>query len=392
MIRKIQDFLLYSYLFSISFQELQLFDLGSMSIPKIIAFLYLFFVMLDLNSFLKFEKIRPFLVPLVLFFIFLCGINIININVTSFAFFDFTLFINLILFWLITIHFSRNDIVASRALFFLAFGSIVLSLLYFFDIGVLVDDAGRTYLFNDNPNFVGIKMSISIVVLLFIVVQNNLNLNLLRYLFLSPVFLMFELLNETGSRVSFISFILMLLTGLFFITIPGRMTKMFLVLIIFGFFYYIVNLLLDNPLLLLRLSSSAENSDIAGRDVIFSNIWDVVKNDFLLGIGQTGYFAKFGNGSPHNVLLEIFTYTGIVGLSMYLFFLLNVLRTALKSRSVEKNILPLILLIPLFGLILSGQILTLKLGWIIFSYIASRVYFFEKRNNVSLRAHSLKVN
>jgi O-antigen ligase len=379
MIRKIQDFLLYSYLFSINFQELQLFDFVSLSIPKIIAFLYLLFVLPDINSFLNIEKIRSFIVPLIVFFIYLSGINIINITVDSYSFFDFGLFINLVLFWLITVHFSRNDIVPTRALFYLAFGSIFLSLLYFFDIGVLIDDNGRTYLFNDNPNFVGIKMSISIIVLLFVVVQNNLNLNLLRYILLLPVFLMLALLNDTGSRVSLISLILMLLTGLFFIRIPGRMANFFLVIIIFGFFYYLINLVLDNPLLLLRLSSSVENNDIAGRDVIFSDIWDVVKNEFLLGIGQTGYFAKFGNGSPHNVLLEIFTYAGVFGLLLYVYFLCRMLKTALRSLAFERNILPVILLIPLFGLILSGQILTLKLGWVLFSYIASRIYFVKPR-------------
>ena len=121
---------------------------------------------------------------------------------------------------------------------------------------------------------------------------------------------------------------------------------------------------------------------MAGREVIYAELWEVINNNLFFGIGQTGYFAKFGDGSPHNVLLEILCYSGIIGLSMYLLFLYNILKIAIKSKSIEGNILPLILLIPLLGLILSGQILTLKLGWCIFSYIASRIYFLNTEKNL----------
>ena len=132
--------------------------------------------------------------------------------------------------------------------------------------------------------------------------------------------------------------------------------------------------------MLLRLISSVEDKDLSGREVAYAEIWEVVNNNFVFGIGQTGYFEKFGDGSPHNVLLEILCYSGIIGLLMYLLFLLNILRTALKSNSLNGDILPLILFIPLLGLILSGQILTLKLGWCIFAYIASKIYFLRPVN------------
>ena len=196
---------------------------------------------------------------------------------------------------------------------------------------------------------------------------------------------MLKLLIETGSRVSLISFILMMLVGFYYINKNGFFIKVFLFLIFSGLIFYIYNFVLENQFLLLRLSSSIEDKDLAGREVIYIEIWEVVKNNFLVGIGQTGYFAKFGEGSPHNVLLEILCYSGIFGLTMYLLFLLNILRTALKVKTINKNILPLILLIPILGLILSGQILTLKLGWVLFSYIASRIYFI----NTSLKVDSL---
>jgi O-antigen ligase len=377
MIKKLQDLLLYAYFFSINFQEFKLFNLGFLSIPKIIAFLYFLFLLPNINFFLKPQKINYILFPIFSYFLFLFCINILNINIKSLAIFDFTLFINIILFWLSTIHFSRDVTIANKAIFSLAIGSVFLAFFYFLGIGVESDEQGRISIFGDNANFVGIKMSISIILILFIVIQNSLHFNWVRYLLFLPIPIMLKLLIETGSRVSLISFILMILVGFYFVKKNGIFIKVFLFLILSGLIFYIYKFVLENQILLLRLSSSIEDKDLGGREVIYTEISEVVKNNFLIGIGQTGYFTKFGDASPHNVLLEILCYSGIFGLTMYLLFLLNILRTALKAKSVEKNILPLILLIPLLGLILSGQILTLKLGWVIFSYISSRIYFLN---------------
>ncbi len=377
MIKKCQDFLLCSYFFSINFQEYKLFNLGFLSIPKIIALFYLLFLLPSLNYFLKPQKINYTVLPIFILFSFLFFINILNITPKSLGIFDFTLFINIILFWCFAIHFSKDNFISNKAMLSLALGSVFLALFYFMGIGIDSDEQGRISVFGDNANFVGIKMAISIILILFIVIQNSLNFNWVRFSLFLPIPIMLKLLIETGSRVSLISFILMTLVGFYFVKKNGISIKIILLLIFGTLIFYIYNFVIENQFLLLRLSSSIEDKDLAGRDVIYAEIWEVVKNNLFFGIGQTGYFAKFGDGSPHNVLLEILCYSGIFGLVLYLMFLLNLLRTALMSKKIEKNILPLILLIPLLGLIFSGQILTLKLGWVIFSYIASRIYFLN---------------
>lgn len=377
MLKRIQDFLLCSYFFSINFQELQLFNLGFLSIAKIIAFLYLLFIIPSLNNILRSNKIFSLLIPIVSYFVYLFLINIININENSFAIFDLTLFINIILFWISAAHFSRDFSVANKAILCLTLGSVLLACFYYLGIGTELDEMGRVSMFGDNSNFVGIKMAIAINTILFLVIQNSLHFNWLRYLLLLPIPVMLKLLIDTGSRVSFVSLILMILLGFYFVKKNGILIKILLLFILSGLILYMYNFLIENEFLLLRLFSSIEDKDLAGRDVIYDELLQVVKNNFVFGIGQTGYFKNFGIGSPHNVLLEILCYSGIIGLSTYLLFLYNILATALKSISIEGDILPLILLVPLLGLILSGQILTLKLGWCIFSYIASRIYFFN---------------
>jgi len=377
MLRKVQDFLICSYFFSINFQEYKLFNLGFLSIPKIVAFLYIISLLPSIQSLSRNSKVNYIFLQVFIFYFFLVVINIFNISSSSFAFFDFSLFTNIVLFWLCSIHFSRKIIIAYKAFLFLALGSALLAVFNLFGIGVEPDESGRIYMFGDNPNFVGIKMVISIILILFLVIQNNLHLHWFRYFLLIPIPIMLKLLIETGSRVSLISFILMVLVGFYYVKKSGFFAKLFVLLALIGLVFYVYNFILENQLLLIRLTSSIDDKDLAGRDVIFSDIWGVVKYDFIFGIGQTGYFARFGDGSPHNVLLEIFCYSGIIGLFIFLIFLFSIFKVAFKSKIFHNNILPLVLLIPLLGLILSGQILTLKLGWVIFSFISSRNYFLK---------------
>ncbi len=378
MLKSVQNFLLFAYFFSINFQEYKLFNLGFLSIPKVIAIFYLLFLLPSIHIFLNTRRINFVLVPISIFFIHLTLINILNINDKSYEFLDFTLFINIILFWFITIHFSGNISISSYAVLSFALGSVLLSFFYLLEIGVVIDEHGRISIFDDNSNFVGIKMAVSIILIIFLVIQNTLQFNLLRYCLFLPIPLMLKLLIDTGSRVSLISLVLMMLVGFLLVKKNGTVIKITIFLIFTGSVLFFYNFILENPILLLRLSSSIETNDLAGREVIYAEIWDVVSNNLFLGIGQTGYFAKFGNGSPHNVLLEIICYSGILGLSFYFFFLYKTFIVAIKSKSSQNNILPFILLIPLCGLILSGQILDLKLGWVIFSYVASSKFFLNK--------------
>jgi O-antigen ligase len=259
--------------------------------------------------------------------------------------------------------------ISDKAILSFSIGSIFLASFYLFNIGVTISEDNRISLFGDNENFVGVKMSISIILILFIVFQNNLKLNKLRFILLIPIPIMFKLLIETGSRVSIISLLLMVLLSIYYIKINKLYIKLTLLIFVFILTFIAFQFILQNQLLLLRLFSSLENKDIGGRDVIFLEIWNQVRYYPILGIGQTGYYEFFGTGSPHNVLLEVFSYTGIIGLILYLYFLYDIYIISRRVLITKNIILPFLLIIPITGLLLSGQLLTLKLCWIIFAYI-----------------------
>jgi O-antigen ligase len=98
----------------------------------------------------------------------------------------------------------------------------------------------------------------------------------------------------------------------------------------------------------------------------------IIEKNYLFGIGETGYALKIGEMSPHNVFLEVLCYSGIIGLIIFTWFIIKVIRSAYLARKNVGLILPFLLLIPNLGLLLAGQLLYSKIGWVIFSYIFAR--------------------
>jgi O-antigen ligase len=78
--------------------------------------------------------------------------------------------------------------------------------------------------------------------------------------------------------------------------------------------------------------------------------------------------------SPHNVILEVLSYTGITGLFFYVLFLYRIFKISLKKYKKDGSLLQLLLLIPILGLLLSGQLLAVKIGYVIFAFCVSRKF------------------
>ena len=138
-----------------------------------------------------------------------------------------------------------------------------------------------------------------------------------------------------------------------------------------------------------RLQSSVGEGDIGGRQEIWLKVIPIIENNPLFGVGKTGYsqyalgvFNKFF--SPHNVLLEILIYTGIIGLSIFSYFLFRLVKQSYSYYIATGFLLSLLLFSPVFGLILSGQILGKKIVFIIFAFAASRIFYLNNTNKHSI--------
>ena len=335
-----------------------------------------------------------FLNPIILFFGLLCVVSIVNISPASYGFFDFSIFQNIVLFWILLNHVEYDNQVLEKGMLSFALGSVVLAILYYAGIGIEYTN-DRLTLFNDNQNNIGMRMSISVIVLLMIVLQNIFKFGKLRYLLLTPIPVMLTLMAQTGSRVAFISFVSAFIAGVILYNTKKLEVKFFVLVIGALLLIVIWRFIMQSELLSTRIMLTITEMDISERDVIWKKLLPLTKSNPVFGVGRTGYevFSQrvFGQlTSPHNVIIEVLCLTGLTGLFLYFLFLYRVFNQSYKSYRSEKKLLPLLLILPILGMMLSGQLLFVKIGWVIFAYASGNSVHNEDciiNGNINSRFH-----
>lgn len=378
----IQRWSLYLFFFSINFEVWDPLNTnGYFSVAKLTGILYLISILPSINNFIKVQNIKKFILLAWLFSTLLTIVSLVNINTYSSRFFSLTLFQNIFLFWFLINHERMEAGILDRGLFSFAVGSISVALFYYSGIGIEYN-YGRVSIFGDNENIVGLRMAISIIILLSIIIQNTLNIKKVRFLLLLPMPIMLTLMAETGSRVAFLSLALSFLAGVFLIRTTSFRKKLVVILIalIIGFlgWHYVG----ESEILKGRFLQSINEGDLSSRDAIWKSIMPLIKENSIFGVGETGYhkftIQKFGrNISPHNVLLEVLAYSGVVGLFIYLTFLTGLALNSFRYYNDTSLLLQILLFVPILGLLLSGQLLFVKIGWIIFAVSGSKVFYLN---------------
>lgn len=364
---------LFAFFFSINFEVWDPLNTGgSFSVSKLTGYIYLLMMIPLLIRNRTSDKIIKLIKPILLLFLLLCIISIVNISSTSQGFFDFSIFQNIVLFWILLNHEEQDNQVLEKGMLSFALGSVVLAILYYAGIGIDYTN-DRLTLFNDNQNNVGMRMSISVIILLMVVLQNIFKVGKLRYLLLTPIPVMLTLMAQTGSRVAFISFVTAFIAGVVLYNTKKMEAKFFVLVLGTLLLVVIWQFIMQSELLSTRIMLSITEMDISERDVIWKKILPLIKSNPVFGVGKTGYedfsqriFGQFT--SPHNVIIEVLCLTGFTGLFLYLLFLYRVFNQSYKSYRSEKRLLPLLLTLPILGMMLSGQLLFVKIGWVIFAY------------------------
>ena len=292
-------------------------------------------------------------------------------------FLNFQIFQHIILYWIITNHGILRPNVIEKGMVAIASGTIFLGLSYYYGVGVEVSSTdlfnqGRVSVYGDNENMIAIRICIALIILYFTISKNNLNVKYSRYVFIFFFPILFYLMISTGSRVAFIAMVLCVITLLLLLQV-GIIKKTIYSILVFSLIsVYIFPILLQSETLFIRLIQAYSDYDLSSRDVIWSQLSPIIGDNLILGVGRTGYSLKMGNVSPHNVVLEILCYCGLVGLTVFGTFFSFIHLYALKLYRKESLIMPIILLIPVWGMVLSGQILDKKLIWVVFAYITSQ--------------------
>ncbi len=375
----LQKWALWLFFFSLNFEVWDPTKSGYFSIAKFTGLIYLISILYDTNSFLGLRYINKLLRPIWIFFILLTIINIININSTSHSFFDFTIFQNIFLFWLLFNHEKREPGVLEKGLLYFALGSFLLAGLYYFQIGIISTN-GRVTIFGDNLNIIGIRMCISSIIMLLYIIKNSLYYSKWRLLLFVPILLMLAFMADTGSRVAFISLAVSYLIGILLLKSNTRSEKILFIFIAALIGILLSNYILHKGILSDRLMQTFQEGDLSSRGKIWESIFPLIKSNFVFGVGETGYveymISNYGKlPSPHNVVIEILAYTGILGLFIYLVYLFRIVKISYKYFHRTGHLLQLLLLVPIIGMLLSGQLLETKIGWVILSFASSKVIY-----------------
>lgn len=376
-INKAQKYSIYLFLFSLNFETINLFNLGiDYLASKISICILLIFSLLNYKSLFSIKYFSKYIIPLLIYFLLLTYQSFTYRSLLYSTFFDFPFFLNILIF-IVLINYTRiKSEILLNGLFVFALSTFLLSILYFFGIGLTDSSEGRITVFGINQNLLGLKTGLSLLIFISIIFENRLRFGKIRYWILLTFPFLFIIMIGSGSRVSFISFFLGLFMFIYFYKSIKFINKLLILLTAIFIFILFWQFFLKNSIVAERLYTSVNEGILSSRDMIWIKLYDIIFNNFILGVGKTGYANmvdyQFGGVlSPHNVILEVLCYTGIIGLTLFLNFFLKIVSFAIKRKRDREELLPIIVIIPILGMIITGQIFDQKIVWVLFAYILS---------------------
>ena len=394
---KLRRFLIFLYGFSICFGTFALTGSSrNFTLSFIVAIIYIL-SLLPIMGNLQ-ETLRcyaKYIRPIILFFILLCLMNWLNENEYDVAIVPISILSCIILFIFMLLHNRFDNKAITYCMYGYMIGATVLSVLFFLGIGVYLEfgtdiaEGERISMFGQNQNELGMIMvnGITLAVLL-VLIYNKLNIGVWRYLVIIPLITMSLLMFAAASRTAFFALAAIMVCFVFMHKTKGRYTRLLFLLAGFvGIWYAYQYFISSDSLMYARILETIKSGSTSGRTDIWNKLIPRLMETPIFGVGQTGYslvahqclMSIAGNMyeygySPHNVLIEIFAYTGIVGLSIMLIFWLRVTIAGFESYKYNNNLVPLLLFIPVVAFILTGQILANKFAWVLYAYMITQAY------------------
>ena len=372
------------------------FTVGGVSIVSIIIVLYCSFVIIpfrvcaDPNNGGRFSRL-----PL-LYLLLLIILNIINTNEVNNSILPIGFLFCIILYCITLVHVERDIKVIGFFLCGLGLSGVIMSICFYLGIGVEYE-GGRLQMFGSNSNNLGCLLCVSLAIILYkVIIKDCFKLKILRYIFTLCLLPIIGLIFFTASRTALIITVLIILLCFveFIKNQKSQMTKI-LCLIVFVSGLYMIYKAIDDvaeyEVLYTRVVEMGEDDNMdysSGRTSIWEYLIDVaIQHPF--GVGQTGYslIAKKvfgstnidGEASPHNVPLEIYLYTGIIGFAIMFCFFAKILKNAwIYFRN--NNDLILIFIVSVFYVqMMFGQILVFRNAWICSAIIAGSSLHYYRR-------------
>ena len=327
------------------------------------------------------------------YIVFFTFVNILNKCGYNTPVFPFSMFMCFILMLFLLVHSLIDRKALSYCMYGMAFGGILMSVFFALGIGIEIGEDLRLVMFGENSNALGIYMGLSsIVILNGFILNDELKLKKVRLLFILAFIPIVGLLFATGSRTAFLIFALSVIAIIGFYPTKSALGKIAFIILGIVCCSYAFNKLVDSDSILIeRLTTTVEEGNSSGRDKITESLTPYVFESPIWGYGQTGYVnvAKTALNhisiiggvtygfSPHNVVMELLIYTGIIGLILWLIFWWKIGKESWILFKEKRLLMVGLMCIPMLACILSGQLLTAKWAYILYAYIMSEYYYLR---------------
>lgn len=365
---------LFAFLVSLNFEMINLVGSGEsgLSVSRVTAVIY-GLVLLGTMPLALPREARNFTRLLIALQLLLALVSIYNMGAGFTRIIDISFTSCAVIFVLQVCHQRIDPDVVTDGLLYFALGAVFIAVLGINGYGVDYDEDMRLTIFGDNPNVVGVRMAVATMILLDAALRlfrRSTWLSLaLGAMSLSTALFMIE----TGSRVAALSLFagLMVLYARYMLSRRRFIVGFGLmgILLAAGVPYLILS---ANLVLIDRLERSFYEGDLAGRGDVWGGYLSQLQDfgELIIGHGYSGFdrmsvFMFGGFMSPHNVFIEILILSGVGGLLLFVAMNLLALAGAIRQLRHGGRVLPLMLLMPYSGALLSAQTLNVKLMWVV---------------------------
>jgi len=287
-----------------------------------------------------------------------------------------------LLFW-VAYNLLGFEEIATATLWVLVIAPVVLRLLALLRLVSAYWFEGRLYLVGQNPNSLAHHLAVAVVALIGLATAHKSGVRW-RLLFLVPcAAVLLYTIVQSGSRGG----VFAVAAGVLALAFQGggfwQQIRAALVCVLAGgFLYWAIE---RSATMTRRYEETLSHTDMAGREDLFPNAWQMFLEKPVLGWGPIDNWDELGRRvpsprpdhpegerEPHNAVLEVLTATGLMGAIPVLICLGLCVQAAWRARASGRGALPLAMVIAVIVASMSGNFLLVsKLDWVALAYASA---------------------
>jgi len=281
------------------------------------------------------------------------------------------LFFYFVGFYSVTTLMSYSSVTRKEIEMVFIYSVLLLALISFIGFGNRITD-GRLFVFGMNPNAVALFAVISFFFVLSRMFLEGIRENILYVS--AKLSSSFYLLLATGSRGGIISIAIIILL-IFFLKEKSFKKRLNYFVVSLCFVCLLFFIVTNNQLLNKRFFESEDVRD-AGRLELWQKVFSIVDEDLFFGVGVFEYQKQIKDLNndriinTHNEFLSFLVYSGILGLFLFLLFLIKLFKISIRNYKINNNPTFLVLLaLIIINLAKSGGLLLSPIFWGLLCYI-----------------------